>query len=123
MQLKIIHAKLKEGSEDFVESDVQKVVMVDRKLDTYLTLKEKALAEYFGAAVDQDLFRLRSYNVQFKILMDTYEGREDLTLELLKIYPMKTLALEERPSKDHKWIPYDPSLMQIRLTIWKPTMI
>jgi len=34
--------------------------------------------------------------MQFKILMDTYGGREDLTLEQLKIYPMKTLALEER---------------------------
>ena len=30
--------------------------------------------------------------------MDTYEGREDLNLEQLKIYPMKTLALEERPN-------------------------
>jgi len=30
--------------------------------------------------------------------METYEGREDLTLELLKIYPMKTMALEEKNS-------------------------
>ena len=105
MQLKIIHTKMKEdSSDDFTESEQQKIVMVDRKADTYESLKTKAMAEFFGEGkADSELFRLRAYNVQFKILMDTYEGREDLTLELLKIYPMKTLALEERPSKDRAW--------------------
>jgi len=43
--------------------------------------------------------------------MDTYEGKEDLNLEQLKIYPMKTLALEERPSSFVKFHPYNPDLM------------
>ena len=41
-------------------------------------------------------FRLRAYNVQSKIMLDTYDGRENETLEVLRIYPMKTLALEEK---------------------------
>jgi len=32
--------------------------------------------------------------------METYTNQEDLTLEQLKIYPMKTLALEQKCSKD-----------------------
>ena len=43
-------------------------------------------------------------------MLDTYEGREDLTLEQLKIYPMKSLALEERLGEE-AWSSYDPELM------------
>ena len=31
--------------------------------------------------------------------MDTYDDKPDLTLEQLKIYPMRTLALEQKLSK------------------------
>jgi len=53
-------------------------------------------------------------------MLDTYEGREDLSLELLKIYPMKTLALEEKKSSEDAWEAYDPTQMQIRLSCWRP---
>ena len=43
--------------------------------------------------------------------MDTYENREDLTLEQLKIYPMKTLALEQKATNSDNWIPYDQALI------------
>jgi hypothetical protein len=36
-------------------------------------------------------------------MLDTYQDREDLTLEQLKIYPMKSLALEERLDLELKW--------------------
>lgn len=99
MQLKIIHAKTGEGEENVKFEDGHKVVLVDRKTDTYDSLKKLVLYEYFGAEeVDPNLFRLRAFNVQFKIMQDTYDGREDLTLELLKIFPMKTLVLEEKGS-------------------------
>ena len=55
--------------------------------------------------------------------MDTYEGKEDLNLEQLKIYPMKTLALEERPSSFVKFHPYNPDLMQIKVNFWKSNII
>ena len=73
---------------------------VDRRTDTYNSLKKLAMDEYFPGESEEtrkwtwDLYRLRAYNVQFSIMLDTYEGREDMTLEQLKIYPMKTLALE-----------------------------
>lgn len=53
-------------------------------------------------------------------MLDTYEGREDLSLELLKIYPMKTLALEEKKSSEDTWEAYDPTQMQISLSCWRP---
>ena len=56
-------------------------------------------------------------------MLDTYQGREDLTLEQLKIYPMKTLALEKRETQDEPWEAYDPNLMEIRLTKWVPGII
>ena len=93
-----------------------KVVLVDRKVDTYLSLKELVLKEYFGDSAKDPLYRLRAFNVQFEIMLDTYQGREDLTLEQLKIYPMKTLALEKRETEDQPWEAYDPNLMEIRLT-------
>jgi hypothetical protein len=70
-----------------------------------------------------NLYRLRAYNVQFSIMLDTYEDREDMTLEQLKIYPMKTLALEQRLSIDQQWEKYDPNLMEIRVTFWTPKIL
>jgi len=54
--------------------------MVDRAVDTYDSLKKMALTEFFGDQADPNLYRLRAFNVQFSIMMDTYEEREDLTL-------------------------------------------
>ena len=80
MQLKVVHAKMT-GEEDFQEIGQAKVILVDRKVDTYKTVKELIMKEYEIEEKDEALFRVRMYNVQFKILMDTYEGREDQTLE------------------------------------------
>ena len=57
-----------EGSDcDFTESSNNKIVLVDRKVDTYVSLKALVLKEFFpnDPAVNIDLFRLRAYNVQF----------------------------------------------------------
>jgi len=67
MQLKIIHAKMVEGSYcDFTESPINKIILVDRKVDTYISLKVLVLKEFFpNEEVNSELFRLRAYNVQF----------------------------------------------------------
>lgn len=71
-----------------------------------------SMREFFGAEwetkVNKANFRLRAYNVQYKLLLDTYTGRENETLEVLKIYPMKTLALEEKSDED-MFEEYDPN--------------
>lgn len=80
MQLKVIHAKMT-GEDDFQEIGQAKVILVDRKVDTYTSMKQLIMKEYGVEEKYDALYRIRMYNVQFKILMDTYEGREDLTLE------------------------------------------
>ena len=71
-----------------------------------------SMQEYFGKdyekVVKKENFRLRAYNVQYRIMLDTYKGREDDTLEVLKIYPMKTLALEEKGDQE-EFEDYDPN--------------
>jgi hypothetical protein len=63
------------------------VVLVDRRTDTYNSLKKLAMDEYFPDEKEAarkftwNLYRLRAYNVQFSIMLDTYEDREDMTLE------------------------------------------
>ena len=55
-----------EGSDcDFTESPTNKIVLVDRKVDTYVSLKTLVLKEFFpnDSAVNVNLFRLRAYNV------------------------------------------------------------
>jgi len=67
MQLKIIHAKMVEGSDcDFTESPINKIILVDRKVDTYISIKVLVLKEFFpNEEINPELFRLRAYNVQF----------------------------------------------------------
>ena len=76
-----------------------------------------------GVDIDKTQFRIRSYNPQYKILMDTYEGREDKTLDELKIYPYKMLALEKKPTLESVFVPYDPNKMEIKINVWVPTIL
>jgi hypothetical protein len=127
MQLKLVHVKTKveDGrlTDEYEEQGRQAVVRADRKTDTYTILKAQALKEFFGEEpVDASLYRLRAYNLQYRILQETYDDREDLTLELLRIYPMKTLALEERPA-DAAFEPYDADKIQLNIVLYKPGLL
>lgn len=56
MQLKIVRAKIPnlEDPDNFDEVGDHKVVLVDRGIDTYLTLKQKVLQEFFqGENIDE----------------------------------------------------------------------
>jgi hypothetical protein len=44
-------------------------------------------------------------------------------LEQLKIYPMKTMALEEKPDRNIEWTAYDPESMLIKVSIWRKDMV
>lgn len=54
-------------------------------------------------------------------MLDTYTGKEDETLEVLKIYPMKTLALEEK-TDDQTFEEYDPNQIIIKVNPWLPNL-
>ena len=51
-------------------------------------------------------------------MLDTYTGRESETLEMLKIYPMKTLAFEEKLTNQN-FEEYDPNSMVIKVNVWR----
>lgn len=125
MQLKIVRAEVVDGdSADFTLVGEPRILLVDRKLDTYATLKRQVLDSYFPEqGWNPEEYRLRAFNVQFDIMLDTYEDREDLTLEQLKIYPMKTLALEHRKNVEQPWEVYDPTKMTIKIVTWRKEIV
>lgn len=51
-------------------------------------------------------------------MLDTYANRENESLEVLKIYPMKTLALEEKLPSD-SFEDYDPNQMVVKINLWR----
>ena len=52
-------------------------------------------------------------------MLDTYSGRESETLEVLKIYPMKTLAFEEK-TDEATFEEYDADSMTVKVNMWRP---
>ena len=54
-------------------------------------------------------------------MLDTYTGRENETFKELKIYPMKTLAFEEKLSGE-VFEEYDPDSMLINVNFWRPSL-
>lgn len=67
----------------------------------------------------QSNYRLRAYNHHNRIMMETYTGLEQETLETLRIYPMKTLIIEQRlPGAVFE--EYDPTSMVLKINLWRP---
>jgi len=57
---------------------------VDRSEDTYCSFFDMVYKEVIGddnADKQRENFRLRAFNVQYKIMLDTYTGREIETLQ------------------------------------------
>lgn len=63
-------------------------------------------------------FRLRAFNVAHGIPLDTYTGREEESLQVLKIYPLKTLLLEEK-EENQEFEDYDPDSILVKLNPWR----
>ena len=51
-------------------------------------------------------------------MLDTYTGRDTETLQQLKIYPMKTLAFEEKLPEE-VFEDYDSNVMEIKVNFWR----
>lgn len=57
---------------------------MDRSEDTYCSFFDMVYKEVIGddnADKQRENFRLRAFNVQYKIMLDTYTGREIETLQ------------------------------------------
>ena len=105
MQLKVVHKPGAKVLGPNIDVELQqKVFYVDRREDTYATFFDMVYKDFIGDdnpnGKKRENFRLRAYNVQYQIMLDTYDDRENDTLEVLKIYPMKTLAFEEKADED-----------------------
>ena len=131
MQLKVVYRPREAAKIDSADTTTeidselrQSVFLVDRAEDTYSTLFEMAYKEVIGENNTDKLrenFRLRAFSTQYKIMLDTFTGRESESLRELKIYPMKTLVLEEKlPAEAFE--EYDPNSMLIKVNFWRPNL-
>ena len=85
---------------------------------TYAELLAETAKE-FELPADFANIRLRSYNVPSQTMQETYTGKEGTTLEELRIYPQKSLALEVKKSSE-KFEEFDPTNIQIKVNVWRP---
>jgi hypothetical protein len=122
MHIKVIHKPSQKVLPDGVDFEVtQKVFYVNRREDTYTALFDMVYKEIIGDANEakkRENFRLRMYQEASDIMLDTYTGREHETLEILKIYPMRTLAFEEKTDED-VFADYNPNLIELKVIAWR----
>lgn len=122
MQLKVIYYPPRQviDAQNLDDQFETRIFYVDRREDTYATFFDKVYKEFVGdnESKNRTNFRLRAYNVQYKIMLDTYTNRDNESLEQLKIYPMKTLAFEEKITTD-SFEEYDPNTMVIKINWWR----
>ena len=126
MQLKVVYknnnSQPPELQNETNDELTQRVFYVDRVEDTYATFFDKVYREFIGDESPdkkRENFRLRAFNTQYKIMLDTYTGKENENMKELKIYPMKTLALEEKLDSE-TFEEYDPEAMIIKVNFWRP---
>ncbi len=96
--------------------DTMRTHTYDQLLD--LTLKEFELA----SVVKKSNCRLRSYNVPNQTMQEPYTGKESQTLEELRIYPQKALALEVKKD-DEVFEEFDPLQIQVKINLWRPNIV
>jgi len=51
-------------------------------------------------------------------MLDTYTNREKETLEVLRIYPLKTVALEQKQDAE-SFEEYDKDSMVVKVNVWR----
>jgi hypothetical protein len=105
MQLKVIY------------NDESKIFWVNRKEDPLNSLLLQAISE-FGIEIGLENCRLRAYNIVNKVMQDTYTDKETESFEVLKIFPLKTLALETKTS-DQIFDEYDPNQIILKVNAWR----
>ena len=84
MQLKVVYRPKESVLAPDTDMELaQRVFYVDRAEDTYATFFDMVYKEIIGDKREdkqRENFRLRSFNVQYKIMLDTYTGRENESL-------------------------------------------
>lgn len=87
--------------------------------ETFEQLQKVAFKEF--EIQDTANCRLRGYVPHMDLLTDTYTGREQATLSLLKVQSYKNMAFEFK-APEQAWIEYDSSTLHLRYTVWHPEL-
>ena len=106
MQLKVIY------------NDESRAFWVNRKEDSLNYLLKLAIDEFELQNIGIENWRLRAYNIVNKVMQETYTGKENETFEELKIFPLKTLALETKITGE-EFEEYDPNQIVLKVNSWK----
>ena len=84
----------------------------------FADLLEMALADFNLTEISRADIRLRAYLQSQDTFLDTYDGREHLSLEALKISNYKSFALEiKEPGQQFQ--DYDPQAITVRIIVWE----
>ena len=86
----------------------------ERKLGDLLQM---VLRDFTIEHVSRSDVRLRSYLPQSDSYLESYDGKEELTLEELKLTSYKSLALEQKDPGD-VFQPYDPQAVFVKVVLW-----
>ena len=90
MQLKVVYRPREPPTAEQAKQQTdegklnQRVYFVDRQEDTYASFFDMVFRDIIGeesAEKHRENFRLRAFNVQYKIMLDTYTNRENETLQ------------------------------------------
>lgn len=92
-----------------------------RTTNTYNDLLSETVKAY-NIQTDIRNCRIRLYAAQTDTLLDTYHGKENETLESLKINNYKTLALEIKTSEE-VFEEYDDTKTTIRVVLWSEEIV
>ena len=87
--------------------------------DTLEDLLDKTIAEYKIPNVDRKNIRLRAYQPNTDSMMETYTGRESKTLEELKIFSHKILAVEIK-TDNQVFEEFDADRIAFKIAPWRP---
>ena len=88
--------------------------------NTYNDLLKETIKSY-NLLDDIKNCRLRTYSTHTDTMLESYHGRENETLETLKIGSYKTLALEIKKD-DEIFEEYDESKTSLRVVLWTPAI-
>ena len=84
---------------------------------TFTDFAQMAVAEFNLPDISPENIRIRAYLQSQDTFLDTYEGRENLSLESLKIANFKTFAIEIKED-NQVFQPYDPQAITLKVVIW-----
>ena len=92
---------------------------VNRKTDSLEHLLRLVVKEFKleDEGIEIGNCRLRSFNVVNEVLSDTFTGREKRNFDTLKIFNMKTMALEVKEPEEI-FEEYDPNLINLKIYVW-----